>query len=252
MEIPLFPLHAVLVPGAPLPLHVFEPRYRELVTDCLASGDPFGVVRITSGREAGPGLVSFATVGTLAEIREVTRLPGGRFDIVALGTARFRLGGVDATRSPYLVGTGDLLPELVGDPELAARLAARVRSRFIRYLELLQPMFDEAGGEPAGDLADEPGGGSEPGAPSGAAASLGSLREIAARIAPSDDPTVLAHVVSGLVQADLPQRQALLEAATTEARLAGLDALLRREVALLTRRLAPYGTDARLAALRRN
>ena len=252
MEIPLFPLHAVLVPGAPLSLHIFELRYRALVTDCLSSGEPFGVVRITSGREAGPGLVSFATVGTLAEIREVTRLPDGRFDILALGTARFRLGSVDASRSPYLVGTGELLPELLGDPERVARLAARVRSRFVRYLELLQPAITEADEEPGVGLDPALEAGADPPVTPDPGAALASLHEIVARIAPADDPTALAHVVSGLVQAELPRRQELLEAATTEERLVGLDALLAREIALLARRLAPYGPDLRPVALRRN
>lgn len=248
MEIPLFPLHAVLVPGAPLPLHIFEPRYRALVTDCLATGEPFGVVGISVGREVGAGLVSFAAVGTLAEIREVTRYPDGRFDIVTIGTARFRLTGVDATRKPYLVGTGEILPELLGDPEHVARLAARVRSRFVRYLELLQPEGEDetvAGDEPPAEA--EPPRNAPP-----ATSALERLAEVAARLAPPDDPTTLGHVVSGLVQVERPRRQELLEAATTEERLAGLDALLAREVALLARSLAPYGSDPRLVPLRRN
>jgi Lon protease-like protein len=269
MEIPLFPLHTVLVPGAPLPLHIFEPRYRALVTDCLAAGEPFGVVCISAGREVGAGLVSFAAAGTLAEIREVTRHPDGRFDIVTIGTARFRLTGVDATRKPYLVGTGEILPEPLGDPERVAHLAARVRSRFVRYLELLQqagedetvaedepPAEDQppagrgsrAGdADPEGDAAPEP-----PPEPPPATSARERLAEVAARLAPPGDPTTLGHVVSGLVQVELPRRQELLEAATTEERLAGLDALLAREVALLARSLAPYGPDPRLVPLRRN
>ena len=250
MEIPLFPLHAVLVPGAPLPLHIFEPRYRALVADCLAAGEPFGVVGISAGREVGAGLVSFAAVGTLAEIREVTRHPDGRFDIITIGTARFRLTGVDATRKPYLVGTGELLPEPLGDPVRVARLAARVRSRFVRYLELLQPEGDDETPDEGVDPADADD--AEPRDAERATSARERLVEVAARLAPPDDPTTLGHVVSGLVQAELPRRQELLEAATTEDRLAGLDALLAREVALLARRLAPYGPDPRLAPLRRN
>ncbi|MCU0477295.1 MAG: LON peptidase substrate-binding domain-containing protein [Chloroflexi bacterium] len=240
MEIPLFPLHAVLVPGAPLPLHVFEPRYRALVADCLAAGAPFGVVCISAGREVGAGSVSFAAVGTLAEIREVSRHPDGRFDIVTIGTARFRLTGVLGDREPYLIGIGDLLPDLPGDAERSARLARRVRSRFVRYLQLLQP---EADGE--GDA-------NAPADPDRASASLADLEEIAARLAPPDDPTTLAHIVSGLVQAELPRRQRLLEASSTEERLADLDALLGREIALLSRRLAPFVPDPRHSILHRN
>jgi hypothetical protein len=244
MEIPLFPLHAVLVPGAPLPLHVFEPRYRALVADCLAAGAPFGVVCISAGREVGAGSVSFAAVGTLAEIREVSRHPDGRFDIVTIGTARFRLTGVLGDREPYLVGIGELLPDFPGDAERSARLARRVRSRFVRYLQLLQPEAD-APEDP--DRASD-----APVDPHRASASLADLEEIAARLAPPDDPTTLAHVVSGLVQAELPRRQRLLEASSTEERLADLDALLGREIALLSRRLAPYVPDPRLSTLHRN
>ena len=78
------------------------------------------------------------------------------------------------------------------------------------------------------------------------------LEEIAALLAPEDDPTALAHVVSGLVQAELPRRQRLLEAATTEDRLADLETLLVREVALLSRRLGPFAPDPRIPSLRRN
>jgi len=259
MEIPLFPLHAVLVPGAPLPLHVFEPRYRALVADCLAAGAPFGVVCISAGREVGAGSVSFAAVGTLAEIREVSRHPDGRFDIMTIGTARFRLTGVLGDREPYLVGIGELLPEVLGDAERSARLARRVRSRFVRYLQLLQPEADDVAGGDAGvdarDTAPTPAGADDAGAsvnPDRASAAMAELEEIAARLAPPDDPTTLAHVVSGLVQAELPRRQQLLEASSTEERLADLDALLGREIALLSRRLAPYVPDPRLSALHRN
>jgi len=259
MEIPLFPLHAVLVPGVSLPLHIFEPRYRALVADCVAAGIPFGVVCISGGREVGPGSVSFVAIGTLAEIRQVARHPDGRYNIVTVGTARFRLAGVDAESKPYHVGTGDLLPELLGDPERVAHLADRVRSRFVRYLELLEggdsdgaataghPCAATRGHPDAGDSGVAP-----PVGPDGSGAALARLEEIAALIAPRDDPVALGHVVTGLVQADLPQRQRLLEASTTEERLAGLDTLLARETALLSRRLAPLALDPRHLAQARN
>jgi uncharacterized protein len=259
MEIPLFPLHVVLVPGAPLPLHVFEPRYRALLADCLAAGAPFGVVCLTAGAEAGPGSVAFARVGTLAEIREVARYPDGQADLVTIGTRRFRLTDVVADQRPYLVGIGELLDEPLGDPERANRLAALVRRRFVRYLELLQPDDDEADAESEGEEATDesllagPTASATSGEPPGAAASgRAGLEEIAERIAPRGDPTALAHVVAGLLQVELPRRQRLLEAATTEERLADLADLLGRETTLLARRLGPYAPDPRLLALRRN
>ena len=255
MEIPLFQLHAVLFPGAPLPLHVFEPRYRALVVDCLAAGEPFGVVCISSGPEVGPGRVAFAAVGTLAEIREVSRYPDGRYDIVTVGTGRFRLSGVIADRKPYLVGIGELLPEIVGDAERTARLARSVRARFVRYLELLQPWDDETEPGPAGaepDVAAAAGAAGVSVDPAGMVPATSRLEEIAARLAPLGDPVALGHVVSGLVQAELQRLQRLLEAASTEERLADLDALLGSEIALLARRLGPYAPDPRIARLRHN
>jgi len=259
MEIPLFPLHAVLVPGGPLPLHIFEPRYRALVVDCVAAGTPFGVVCISAGREVGVGSVSFAAVGTLAEIREVARYPDGRYDIVTMGTKRFRVERVEGDWKPYLVGIGDLLPELIGDPARVALLAARVRSRFVRYLELLQVDDEDAAagdGDPgtpgrADSGARNPGPAS-PVDPDPAAATLARLEEIVALIAPRDDPVGLGHIVSGLVQVQLARRQGLLEASTTEERLADLDTILASEAALLSRGLAPHALDLRLLALHRN
>jgi Lon protease-like protein len=255
MDIPLFQLHAVLFPGAALPLHVFEPRYRALIVDCLAAGEPFGVVCITSGPEVGPGRVAFAAVGTLAEIRKVNRYADGRYDIVTVGTGRFRLSGVIADRKPYLVGIGDLLPEIVGDAERTARLARSVRARFVRYLELLQPWDEETQPGPAGeepDVAVAAGAAGVSVDPAGMVAATHRLEEITARLAPPGDPVALGHVVSGLVQTDLRRRQRLLEATTTEERLADLDALLGSEIALLARRLGPYAPDPRMPGLRRN
>jgi Lon protease-like protein len=83
----MFPLGTVLLPGAVLPLHVFEPRYRALVTDCLAGEPEFGVVLIERGREVGGGDVR-RDVGTVARIVEVGALPDGRSALVTVGTRR--------------------------------------------------------------------------------------------------------------------------------------------------------------------
>src|SRR5919108_1993076 len=103
MEIPLFPLHAVLCPGIALPLHIFESRYRLMTEHCLATKQPFGIVLILDGREIGSGSVSIASVGTLAEIRESNRYPDGRYDLLVVGSGRFSIDSVDSGREPYLV-----------------------------------------------------------------------------------------------------------------------------------------------------
>ena len=124
INLPLFPLHTVLCPGVALPLHIFEERYKVMVEECLADQNPFGVVLIREGREVGEGDLAVAEVGTLAEIREATRYPDGRFDLVTLGTQRFRLESVRLAPGRFLVGemekyffgTGSAAPSGYVDP----------------------------------------------------------------------------------------------------------------------------------------
>ena len=90
--IPLFPLDVVLFPGAPLPLHIFEPRYKEMIGECLARHLTFGVVRALDQGLAG--------VGCTAEIITVVKeYPDGRLDLVTEGRKRFELIGVNQDRS---------------------------------------------------------------------------------------------------------------------------------------------------------
>ena len=86
----MFPLGTVLLPYAHLPLHIFEPRYRALVKDCLAGDGEFGVVLIERGHEVGGGDVRFG-VGTVARIVQTAELPDGRWLIDAVGADRFRV-----------------------------------------------------------------------------------------------------------------------------------------------------------------
>ncbi len=90
--LPLFPLDVVLLPGAPLPLHIFEPRYKEMISECLEQKRPFGVVR---AKEEG-----VAEIGCTAEIITVTKkYPDGRMDIVTQGHERFEIMNVNQERS---------------------------------------------------------------------------------------------------------------------------------------------------------
>jgi Lon protease-like protein len=87
---PMFPLGTVLFPYAVLPLHVFEPRYREMIETCLRGDGRFGVVLIERGFEVGGGDSRFG-VGTIARIVEAARTPDGRFLLATVGTDRFRV-----------------------------------------------------------------------------------------------------------------------------------------------------------------
>lgn len=254
MRLPLFPLHTVLAPGIALPLHVFEERYRLMVRRCLDTSAPFGVVLIREGSEVAPrggdgADLAIAGIGTIAEIREASKYADGRWDLLVVGTGRFAVLDVDAESEPYLVADVEPLPDEVGDPDTAARLVQRVGARFIAYLRELQPRDGELTlpvdvqvevevGEPgdlveevAVDAADDP--------------TLESLRV-------PDDPSALSFLLTGIVQAELDRKQALLEAPTAEERLRDLDGLLRRELDLLDQRLGLYLPDRRALADRLN
>jgi len=90
VTLPMFPLGTVLVPGAVLPLHVFEPRYRQLVQDCLDGTPEFGVVLIERGHEVGGGDSRF-DVGCVARILDVRPFPDGRYALAAVGDRRIRI-----------------------------------------------------------------------------------------------------------------------------------------------------------------
>ena len=251
MELPLFPLHTVLCPGVALPLRVFEDRYRALVRRCLELDQPFGVVLIRDGHEVGPGATSIATVGTMAEIREASKYSDGGYDLLVVGTRRFRIDSVGAGPTPYLVGDVTELDEPVGDPELAGRMTGEVTQRFVRYLALLQPAEGEAATEI--DVQVEVEVEEDDSAEGEMVASRTGLESGAeVRVAIPDDPTVLSYLLSGIIQVDQPHRQALLEADTTVDRIVELLRLIDREISLLERRLRNYSVDPRSAALRRN
>jgi uncharacterized protein len=253
VELALFPLHTVLCPGVALPLKVFEDRYRAMVQRCLERDEPFGVVLIRDGREVGPGASSIATVGTIAEIREASKYSDGRYDLLVVGTQRFRIESVALGRQPYLVADVSTLEERVGDADLAEQLASEVTQRFVRYLGLLQPAEGEDGAEidvqVEVDLEDDD---SDEGEVVASRAAAGGGEGEDVRVSIPDDPTVLSYLLSGIIQVDQPRRQALLEADTTVERITELLRLIEREIALLERRLRNYNVDPRLAATRRN
>jgi Lon protease-like protein len=89
----MFPLQSALLPGETLPLNIFEPRYAQLVRDCVASPDPaFGVVLISRGQEVGGGDIR-SDVGALARITEYADLGEGQYQLLALVGERIRISG---------------------------------------------------------------------------------------------------------------------------------------------------------------
>jgi Lon protease-like protein len=111
-DLPLFPLNAVLFPGGPMPLRIFEPRYLDMVSRCLREQTGFAIVLIGDGQEAA-GAVSFAATGTEATIVDFDRLEGGLLGIRCLGRERVRV--VEAWREPDGLNRGRVL-EIAADP----------------------------------------------------------------------------------------------------------------------------------------
>jgi Lon protease-like protein len=117
MKIPLFPLDLVLFPGVPLPLHIFEPRYRKMTAECLAADTPFGIVLA-----AAEGL---AVIGCSARVlRVLHRYPDGRSDILTQGIERFeieQLIGHTEDAQGYLQAEVDVLPDTGESASRSAR-----------------------------------------------------------------------------------------------------------------------------------
>jgi len=199
--LPLFPLATVLFPGALMPLHIFEPRYRLLIRRSVEGQRPFGIVLIRSGTEIGGGAEPYE-VGTEAKIVAETALPNGRSYIVTRGGRRFAVESVIADAEPYLVGRVRYLDEPDGDR--ASDHASAAREALGAYLLAVVAVTEDSRGERA--LADE-------------------LRGAA--------PTDLAYRIAGSLAVDAPQQQALLELETTSARLQAETRILNRETELL-------------------
>jgi Lon protease-like protein len=135
--LPLFPLNVVLFPHMALPLHIFEPRYRQMIGDCLEEGHSFGVVAIREGSETGPATPY--DVGTLAKIVRIDRLDDGRMNLLVMGASRFEIVQTADDRS-YLRGQIRLIPEAGDDLDSTARLTETTAITFRAYSNLLHEL----------------------------------------------------------------------------------------------------------------
>jgi Lon protease-like protein len=200
-RLPLFPLGTVLVPGLVLPLHIFEPRYRQLVADLedLPEDDrEFGVVAIREGGEVGSGsLRALYDVGCAATLQQVSTAEDGRSQILSTGIRRFRLLDLDVDAdTPYLTGLVEWLDEVEGDLDPSTLL--RSRALWARYTELLGGF----GPQVVQDLPAEPG--------------------------------PLSYLLATAVVMPLHQRQGLLSAHTDAERLTAINQFLRSEVRIMS------------------
>lgn len=198
-QLPLFPLGTVLYPGMPLPLHIFEPRYRQMMAEHGEEPQPFGVALINSARKPGRPWPSHST-GTSARIASRTSHADGRWDLVIEGERRFRILDVDPGR-PYDVATVEWLDEVLGDPEEADALLRTVAAQFHRYAggitRLTRRAFDG--------------------------------------VSIPHDPIRASYDLASRLPLHTWERQRLLEAETAVERLTQVSLVMERELALLLR-----------------
>lgn len=200
-ELPLFPLKTVLFPGTPISLHIFEPRYKLMIEQCLQTGDPFGVVLIRDGAEASGPLADPYSIGTTAQIAHVERLDNGHMNIIAIGVERFEIQDVDRDRKPYLVGTVETRPlDQQAETQTLAYAGQRLRPWVERYIKVLSSVT-ENGDFDSAQLPDE--------------------------------PTALAYLAAALLQIPADQKQNLLAMNQANDLLTDIRTIYRREVALL-------------------
>lgn len=183
--LPLFPLGSVLFPYATLFLHIFEPRYREMIELCRESGRPFGIVLIREGSESDPDSEPYM-VGTLAHIRDLHRYPDGRLDIGVQGGERFRIRALDREGAPYLVGGVEAVhEEPMPEGDEIERLSGHARERFAELVR----------------------------------AALGG-RSFEIEIGFIEDPVALSFAIANLIEGSERRKQALLELTDTVERFA--------------------------------
>ncbi len=130
----LFPLNLVLFPGMTLPLHIFEPRYRQMINRCVRLKQPFGVVLIREGAAEGGPVAEPHDIGTTAVIQNVLRFPDSRMLIAAVGDRRFRIMRI-VQREPYMVASVEYLREDMTTE--AATTVEQIRVLYNRHRDAL-------------------------------------------------------------------------------------------------------------------
>lgn len=195
-ELPLFPLSVVLFPGTPLPLHIFEDRYRKMLIDVQASDNLFGLSYFDPG-DSGLDVPPAGHIGCVTEVKEANELPDGRSNILTVGLIRYRLESYTDTSEPYLVGRLSFFEDEIEDPDVLVSSAQEVTDLFLRIARAVRALNDERAALP--DL-------------------------------PETDPEQLSYLVASAMEVDLSVKQELLELLSTSKRLNRLRDLLSSAV----------------------
>lgn len=204
-QLPVFPLNVVLLPGTTLPLHLFEPRYRQLLTDVRAGDAQFGLLCSISGL---PELaIPRGRHGCIAEVIEVEMLPDGRSNILVRGRERFVLDAFVDHPAPYRMAQVTTEDDVPPDNAVAAAvLADEVATNFRRIVKAVHTLNDDQALPPP----------------------------------LPDDPAQLAWNIGAMIDLEYDTRYQLLALREVTARLSLIDGVLRRALPELELRAAMH------------
>jgi ATP-dependent Lon protease len=195
-ELPLFPLPIVLFPGVPLPLHIFEPRYRQMLTDVRKDNSLFGLSYFDPGSSTSEGPLP-GHIGCAAEISETQTMPDGRSNILTVGLVRYRADDYVDRGAPYLVARVSFFEDDAEDESLLGESSREVAQMFTRIARAVRLINDERANLP--DISDT-------------------------------DPQRLSFLVAAAMEVDTDVKQELLELRSTSERLRRLRDMLARAV----------------------
>src|SRR5678815_1451315 len=191
-ELPLFPLPVVLFPGVPLPLHIFEPRYRQMLSDIQLAKNLFGLAYFdpSSGESDVPPA---GHIGCVAEVTETQTFPDGRSNILTLGVIRYRIESYVERDTPYLVARIKYFEDEEEDESMLTTSAHDVADTFTRIAQAVRTLNDERANLP--DISDT-------------------------------EPQRLSFLVAAAMEIDAEVKQELLELTSTSERLERLRGML--------------------------
>jgi len=195
-ELPLFPLPIVLFPGVPLPLHIFEPRYRQMLEDIRLTNNLFGLIYFDS-TTADRDVPRPGQIGCVAEVTETLTFPDGRSNILALGVIRYRIEPYNERGDPYMVVRVSYFEDDDEDEGSLSRAATEVAETFTRIARAVRTINDERMNLP--DISDT-------------------------------EPQRLSFLVAAAIEVEIEVKQELLELRSTSERLQRLKGLLNGAV----------------------
>jgi Lon protease-like protein len=195
-ELPLFPLPAVLFPGMPMPLHIFEPRYRKMMADIRAADNLFGLSYFDSGA-SDKDVPPAGHIGCVAEVTETQALPDGRSNVLAVGVIRYLVEDYIERGDSYLVVRVSYFEDAEEDNAKLTANSREVASMFMRVANAIRAINDERGNLP--DINDT-------------------------------EPQKLSFLVAAAMEIEIETKQELLELRSTSERLNRLSDLLARVV----------------------